>query len=68
MIKKLTIGKLTIELRIEWEKSYMEVVRSFIRQGLISDAVRVYKDNTGVTFEQEKKNVNHIQANLVSWE
>jgi hypothetical protein len=68
MIKKFQIGKLLFELRIEREKGFMNQVRDYIRQGLKADAVSFYQKSTGVSIDTARKEIDEIQANLVSWE
>jgi hypothetical protein len=46
----------------------MNQVRDYIRQGLKADAVSFYQKSTGVSIDTARKEIDEIQANLVSWE
>lgn len=59
---KIRIGKLTIELKgtISWEKPFMKRVYDAIRQGRKLEAIKIYKDNTGMGLKDSKDFIDSI--------
>jgi len=57
---KLTIGKLNIEinLSLSWEKNYMREVKQALREGRRLQAVKIYKDATGLGLKDSKEAVD----------
>jgi hypothetical protein len=57
---KLTLGKLNIEITINlsWEKPYLKQVKQALREGRRLQAVKIYKDATGLGLKDSKDAVD----------
>jgi hypothetical protein len=57
---KLTIGKLNIEFNfsLSWEKPYLKQVKQALREGRRLQAVKIYKDGSGLGLKESKDAVD----------
>lgn len=57
---KIKIGKLTIEVSISWDPTYKKQIIKLIREGRKLEAIKIYKDATGLGLLESKNYVESI--------
>lgn len=58
---KIKIGKLTVDIQIYWEKTYIKQVKDALRAGYKIKAVKIYKDATGLGLRESKAAVDEME-------
>ena len=56
----MKIGRLTIEFHISWEGSYMKKVKAALKNGEKLNAIKIYKDATGMGLRDAKDAVDAL--------
>ena len=62
---KIKIGKLTIELSITIEKTYMGQVRDALLAERKLEAVKIYKNATGLGLRESKAAVDEMEMDII---
>jgi ribosomal protein L7/L12 len=56
----MKIGRLTIEVNVSWENSYMKQVKKALREGRKLAAIKIYKDATGQGLRESKDVIDKL--------
>jgi ribosomal protein L7/L12 len=56
----MKIGRLNIELNIFWEGKYMNQVKNALRNGYKLQAIKIYKEATGLGLKESKDAVDAL--------
>jgi ribosomal protein L7/L12 len=56
----MKIGRLTIKFNISWDGAYMSKVKRSLRKGHKLEAIKIYKDATGLGLRESKDAVDKL--------